>query len=808
MRRIEYLLETLGDLRHGIRQLRRRPVFAVTMILTLAAAIGANTAIFSVVRAVLLQPLPYEEPDRLMRVWGYHPEIGTETASYPDFVDWREQTTRFEDLVAVSGASFNMVGDGEPVRLRGSRVSEGFFRLLRSPIPRGRNFLPEEDRPGAEKVVILSDGLWRDLFGADPAVLGGSLQLDSTSYTVVGIAAPDFRFPTSTTQLWTPLALDVRQTGRRSDFLHVFGRLAPGATRAEAQAEMDTLTRQLQQAYPESNANWGSLIVPLHQEVVEEVGPPLLILQVAVVLVLLIACANVASLLLARAIERHREMAVRAALGAGRWRLVRQALAESMVIALLGGTAGLLAAFWGIDLLLAIAPDGVPRLDGVGVDGGVLVFTLALSLVAGVLFGMAPALRTGAKVAQSSLSERGQGGSSFTRTRARNALVVAEIALSLVLLIAAGLTIRSFDQMLDVDPGFRLERLLTVRLSLPEARYADDTQVAGFYDRLLTRIGNVPGVASVAMASSVPLAGGGPWWSIAIDGRPDPAVGTVQDANFRMVDGGYFRALGIGLVRGRSLTQRDRAEAPLAVVINETLARRYWPDADPIGERLAFDGTDDGPNWREIVGVVSDVRHGGLDQEEVRAIYVPHAQLPRRTMSLLIRAIGEPLDLVAAVRSQVAAEDPHQPIYAVSTMADRLGESLAPRRFAMLLLIVFAAVALIMAAVGLSGVISYSVMQRSQEMGLRMALGAQNRDILRIVVGHGLGLTLVGVTLGLAGAFLVTRWMSSLLVNVSPTDPVTFVALPALVTVVAILASLFPALRALRLDPAETLRSE
>ena len=807
MRRKQYFLDTLQDISYGIRQLRRRPVLAVTMILTLAAGIGANTAIFSVVRAVLLQPLPYGEPDRLMKVWGHHPEIGTETASYPDFVDWREQATRFEDLVAVSGRSFNLVGDGEPVRLLGTRVSKGFFRLLRAPIPRGRSFLPQEDQPGAEKVVILSDGLWRDRFGGDRAVLGGSLQLDGTSYTVVGIAAPDFRFP-STTQLWTPLALDVRQTGRRSDFLHVFGRLAPGATRAEAQAEMDTLTRQLQQAYPDTNANWGSLIVPLHQEVVQDVGPPLLILQVAVALVLLIACANVASLLLARAIERHREMAIRAALGAGRWRLIRQALAESMVIALLGGAAGLLVAFWGIDLLLAIAPDGVPRLAGVGVDGGVLVFTLALSLVAGMLFGMAPALRTSAEVPQSSLSERGQAGSSFTRTRARSALVVAEIALSLVLLIAAGLTIRSFNRMLDVDPGFRLDRLLTVRLSLPGARYADDTQVAGFYDRLVSRIRSVPGVAAAAMTSAVPLAGGGPWWSIGIDGRPDPAAGTVQDANIRMVDGDYFRALGIELVRGRSLTRRDRAEAPLAVVINETLARRYWPDTDPIGERLAFDGTDGEPNWREIVGVVSDVRHGGLDQDEVRALYVPHAQYPTRTMSLLVRAIGEPLDLVAVVRSQVSAEDPDQPIYAVSTMADRLDESLAPRRFATLLLVVFAAVALIMAAVGLGGVISYSVMQRSQEMGLRMALGAQHRDILRIVVGQGLGLALVGVALGLAGAFAVTRWMSSLLVNLSPTDPVTFVTLPTLVTVVAILASLVPALRALRLDPAETLRSE
>ncbi len=801
-------METLWqDLRFGFRMLAKSPGFTAVAVLTLALGIGANTAIFSVVNAVLLRPLDYSDPDQLYVLWGHHPQIGREVASLPDFVDWREQNQSFEDLAAMSRRSMNLTGRGEAERVIGARVSASLFPLLRVETIRGRAFSPEEDRPGAERVAILSHGLWQRRFGSDPAFVGETITLDGESYAVIGVAPPEFQFP-GRVEVWIPLAMEVDPTERRGDFLLVLGRLKPGVTQEQAQAEMTTIAQRLEQQYPNSNTKWGIEIVSLHEQVVGNIRPALLVLLGAVGFVLLIACANVANLLLARAAAREKEIAVRAALGAGRGRLVRQLLTESLLVAIIGGALGLLLALWGIDILLALNPDDVPRLSGVGVDGWVLGFTLGISLLTGILFGLVPAVQISRPDLHESLKEGGRTSGGSLRHRTRHILVVAEVALALVLLIGAGLMIRSFDRLQRVSPGFNPENLLTMRISLPPAKYPERQHVLNFFDQLLERVRSLPGVQSASTIDNPYIGGGGNYLSFIVEGQPTPPLDQVVDAQVRSVTPGFHRMLGVPLLRGRSLTGQDGPGNRLVCVINETMARRYFPDRDPLGQRVAFDGPDGQPRWREIVGVVGDVRQGGLDAEPYPEILLPEAQRTIPAITLMVRTANDPHTLAGAVRGEVQAMDPDQPVYAVRTMDDIMKASVAQRRFNMLLLGSFAAVALLLAAVGIYGVISYSVSRRTHELGIRMALGAQPRDIFKLVVGQGMVLVVIGVGIGLAASFGLTRFLSSLLFEVSTTDPATFAGVSLLLAAVALLACYIPARRATRVDPLVALRYE
>ena len=805
-------METLWqDLRYGARMLARNPGFTAVAVLTLALGIGANTAIFSVVNAVLFQPLDYEEPDRLYLLWTTNPGWARpESASLPDFLDWREQNQVFEDLAAISRRSLNLTGDGEPERLIGSYVSSSFFSLLRVQPSAGRGFLPEEDAPGAEHVAVLGYGLWQRRFGADPSLVGKTISLNGNDHTVVGIAPEDFQLFQGT-DLWLPLALDASQPqfGRRSDFLRVLGRLKPDVREDRAQAEMTTIAKRLEQEYPQTNTNIGVVLVPLHEHFVGNVRPALLVLLGAAGFVLLIACANVANLLLARAASREKEVAIRAALGASRFRLVRQLLTESVLLALLGGSGGLLLAMWGTDGLVLLSPAGLPRLNEIAVNEWVLGFTLLVSVIAGVLFGLVPALHASRLELHELLKEGGRGSADQGgRHRLRSVLVVSEVALALMLLIGAGLMITSVYRLQQVSPGFNTENLLVGRVNLPAAKYSNPAQILGFSEQLIERLEGMPGIRSATTTDDYPLSGGGIYLSFGVEGRPAPPPGEVVDAIVTSVTQGYHQTLGIPLLRGRAFTPQDGPEDRLVAVVNKTFVRRYFPDEDPIGQRLAFDGMPGQPDWREIVGVVADVKQMGLDQEAHPEIYVPHLQRTRRGMTVLIRTESDPSALVGALRGAVQAIDPNQPVYAVRTMDTILSRSVAQQWFTMVLLGMFATVALVLAAIGIYGVISYSVSRLTHVTGIRMAWGAQPRDIFRLVVGQGMALTLIGVGVGLAASFALTRFLESMLFGVSATDPATFAGVSVLLAAVALLACYLPARRATRVDPLVALRYE
>ena len=798
------------DLRYGIRVLTRKPGFTAIAVLTLALGIGANTAIFSVVNAVLLRPLNYERPGELYLLWTTNPGwLDHESASLPDFLDWRSQNQSFEDLIAISRRSVNFTGDGEPERLIGANVSAGFFTILGAEPLLGRGFLPEEDRPGGGRVVILTHRFWQRRFGTDPDVLGRAIALDGDNYTVVGVAPAGFQlFPR--TDLWMPLALDASdpQVGRRSDFLRVLGRLRPGVGPERAQSDMTTIARRLEQEYPQTNTNIGVELVSLHEHFVGDVRPALLVLWGTVGIVLLIACANVTNLLLARATSREKEVAIRAAMGAGRLRLVRQLLTESMVLASLGGAGGLLLAAWGTDLLIRLSPANLPRLGEVQVDQWVLGFTLLVSVLAGGLFGLFPALQSSRAELNQTLKDGGRSsGERGGGHKLRSGLVVAEVALALCLLVAAGLMIRTFYHLQRVETGFDPENLIALRTNLPQVRYPAAEQVQGFYEESLSQLENLPGMRSVTAMSSYPLGGGG-YYSFQVEGKPAPPPGEVVDAQVISVMPNYFHVMRIPLLRGRAFDRSDRADGYQVVVINQAMVRRYFAGEDPIGQRVAFDGSDGQPNWREIVGVAGDVKQSTLDTNAYPEITVPHAQQPRSAMTILARTNGDPQSQVASLRAALLQLDPNQPMYAVRTLENILANSTAPHRFNMLLLGLFAGLAFLLAVMGLYGVISYSVAQRTHEIGIRLALGARPGDVFRMVVGQGFLLVMIGVGVGLAGALAATRLMESLLFGVSATDPVTFAGVAALLTAVALVACYIPARRATRVDPMVALRYE
>ncbi|MCI0391389.1 MAG: ABC transporter permease [Acidobacteria bacterium] len=801
------------DLRYGARTLLKNPGFALIAVITLALGIGANAAIFSVINSVLLRPLPYPQPERLVWIWGTNPsaDIKQETASLPDFVDWKTQNQSFAAMGGLANFSPILTGNGEPERLTGAVVTDGFFATLGVSPQLGRVFMSDEDRPGNNQVVVLSHGLWQRRFGGDPQITGQKITLNGNPYLIVGVMPPRFKHPLPgmrlPVEIWAPLGRDPAKMGRRSDFLGVVARLKPGVVIEQARAEMNALMSRLEKQYPDTNRGWGAIVLPLLERFVGELRSTLYLLLAAVGFLLLNTCANVANLLLARATVRQREVAIRAALGAGRWRIVRQLLTESLLLSALGGAVGLLLAKWGMNALIAISPATIPRLGEVNLDWRVLGVTFAVSLVTGIAFGMLPALQAANPHLNEALKEGGRGSADTARgKRVRSALVVAEVALALALLIGAGLMLRSFARLQNVNPGYNAENVLTVGLSLPAAKYKEGPQVVAFYEQILGQVSTIPGAQSAGLVDALPLAGGS-YLSFVVEGRTLLPTDREPDAEHRVVSPGYFKAMGIPLIRGRLLSEQDHAQAPFATVISETMARRYFPNEDPLGKRINLGDPQTSP-WRTIVGIVGDVRNEGLSAEPNPQMYAPFTQVTPRSLSLIVRGAGDPTGLIAGVRSTVAGLDRDLPLYNVRTLKQMLQESLARERFSLLLIVTFAGLALLLAGVGIYGVLAYSVEQRTHEIGVRIALGAHRGHVLRLVVIQGMKLVLAGIGAGLLAAFALTRLMTGLLYGVTATDPLTFIVLAALLASVALLACYVPARRATKVDPMIALRSE
>jgi putative ABC transport system permease protein len=814
-----YLETSWQDLRYAARMLGRNPGFAAVAALTLALGIGANTAIFSVVNAVLLRPLPYRDPDRLVIVGHHGGNQGTVTvrATPPDFLEWRDQSNVFEQIAAYKSGTADLTVNGEPERLDAWTVSANLFATLGVAPALGRAFTPEEDTPGGAPAVILSDGLWRRRFGGDPQVIGRSLKVGDQSRTVVGIMPPGFKF-LEESDLWLPLALNVTKELSRQGGTFVIGmlaRLKPGVTPEAAKADLSVILERNRQAFPRLYLGLQVGVIRLDESLIGDVRPALLVMFGAVTFVLLIACANVTNLLLARSAARQKEMAIRAAIGAGRLRLVRQLLTESLLLSLLGGVVGLLVARWGVRLLAAMSPAGITRIDESGVDGRVLGFTCAVAVLTGLIAGAFPALQTSKADVNQTLKAQSTGGALWSGhggvSRGLPALMIAELTLSLVLLVGAGLMIKSFLRLLAVPKGFNPDGVLTLALRPGLAKYPRDSpQRVAYFQESLARVQSLPGVQSASLTSFLPLGGPHIRMFLQIEGRAPFEMGKEPIVEANHISPDYFQTMGMRLRAGRPFVAQDGAETQKVVIINETLARRFFPDENPIGRRLLM-----GQIPQTIVGVAPDAYHLGLDQEVHPEVYFPYLQTPNFVlMNLAVRvASGQNSptglsNLTASIRNQMRAIDPNEPVNQVVTMDERLSKSVAGRRFQMLLLGVFAAVGLVIATVGIYGVISYAVSRRTREIGIRMALGAQASDVLRMVVWRGMSLTLIGVAIGLAGALALARVMKSLLFNVSATDPATFVGVALAMVAVALIASYIPARRATKVDPLQALRQE
>jgi putative ABC transport system permease protein len=808
------------DLRYGFRILAKNPAFTIVAIAALALGIGANTVIFSVVNGILLQPLPYTDPGRLMVVEEKHPQF-TSALTYATFLDVASRSQSFEEIGAYREWNFNLSGEGEPEQVEGALVSEGLLRALAVQPSLGRLLLADEDRPGGAGAAILSYGLWKRRFASDPSIIGRALIVNGASLTVAGVMPPGFAFPAKA-EMWTPLVASGRfKDNRRSHLLKVVGRLKRGATPEQAQTELSGLASVIEQQNAGVDPGLDLKSTGLRDRIVARVRPSLFVLLGAVGFVLLIACANVANLQLARAAAREKEIAIRAALGAGRGAILRQLLTESMILALAGGIAGLLLAELGLRLIIGLAPNDIPRLAEAAVDGRVLSFTLLASILSGVLFGLAPSVRASSSNLQSALREGGRSSAGTTGRRSRNVLVVGEVALSLILLIGAGLLINSFVRLLKVNVGFEPRNLLTMQLFLSPSKYPEgQPQTALAIQAILERVNGLPGVSSAGIVNTLPITGG-PSTDFTIEGRPDVTHGG-HEADIRIVDPDYFRTMSVPLLRGRSFAAADRAEAPRVMVINQTMARRYWSEDDPIGKRVTM--WDWGaPMTGEVVGVVGDVKANGLEAETGPMIYWPYSQFPSSFNRLVVRpgsagfqpavtpnstSATETTSLVFAIKSEIWSVDKDQPIASVMTMEQVLGDSYAPRRFYLVLMGVFAFLALSLAIVGIYGVMSYLVTQRTHEIGVRMALGAERRDVVRLFLLQGALLTLTGIAIGLAGSLAVLRMMSSLLFAVTASDPATFAVVSSLLGGVALLACFIPALKATRVDPVVALRYE
>jgi putative ABC transport system permease protein len=805
----------MSDLRYAIRTLIKRPGFTAIALLTIALGIGANTAIFSVVNAVLWRPLSYPHPERLMMVWIYNPRQGFEkdVAPYPTFTDWRNQSRSFEHLTAYFGASVSLTGAGDPAQLRGARVTPSFFPTLSVQPALGRWFTEQDANAGHERVVILEHGLWQRRFGGDPTIVGRMIQLSGQPYEVVGVMPAGFQYPDDAT-LWLPLApvepYKQIMESRGSYWLNVIGRLRPDSTQAAAQAEMDTIARRLEKQYPDTSGGQGVRVTSLHDEIVGDVRCALLVLFGAVACVLLIACANVANLLLTRATGRHRELAIRAALGAGRIRIVRQLLTESLVLALAGAATGLLLATWGVAALQQAAPTNIPRLASITIDRPVLLFTLSIALGTGLIFGMAPAWQSASANQSEALKEGGRSSGEGSRgRRVRHTLVVIEVAVALVLLVGGGLLARSLAVIAKTDLGFNPRNVLALSIELPRYKYPEDSRVIQFYEQVVERIAALPGVQSVGVGSSVLL---GPLPSsstLSVEGRPAPRNAVNIPVPFDTVTNGYFATLGISLTRGRLFAPEDHAVAPARVIVNQAFVRRFFPSEDPLGKRVTFNNPQDkNIQWLTIVGVVADTRRGGIGRPAWAELYVPLTQSADPRLTVLVRTAGDPITMARAAQEQVWAIDSAQPVASITTLKELLARAQANRRFTMMMLGVFAVVALLLAAVGIYGVIAYSTAQRTHEIGVRVALGATRVDVLHMVLRDGLRIGALGTVIGIAAAAATSRLLSGLLFGISPHDPLTFVVLPAGLLMVALLASWISARRALAVEPVTALRAE
>jgi putative ABC transport system permease protein len=797
------------EIRYSIRTMLKNPSFTAVAVLTMALGIGATTAIFSVLDAVLLQPLPYPEADRLVALWeARESRPGRQSnISLPDFLDWRAQNGSFESASAYTESTLTRTGDGEPEHLSSAVVSVEFFRTLDVAPALGPGFAPDNETYGNHRVAVISDGYWQRSFGADPNVVGRQIALDGQNYPIVGVLPAGFRVPlfAEEPEVWVPLTYQQEDLDERgAHYLRVVARLKPGVDLARARTDMGALSSRLAELYPGDNTGHSAGMGSLRDEIVGDVRPLLLVLLGAVALVLLIACANVANLLLARATVRHREVAVRLALGAGRWRLIRQFLVESVIIAVIGGAIGLALAAWGVDALVAMNAEGLPRTAEIGIDMRVLFFTLAITVVTGIAFGLVPALHASDVGLNDALKESGRSVAAG-RNRARSTFVVVQVALSLVLLVGSGLLLRSLYMLQTVDHGFDSDNVLTMYLSLPEATYPDSEQQLPFVRALGERLQEIPGVTASGLVLPLPYSDTTVNFSYRVDDEPEGVGAQSKAASWRGATPGYFRALGIPVVRGRGITDADAEGAQKVIVINETMARTCFGDGDPIGHRLTIGYND---TTCEIVGVVGDTRFANLRTAPTPEMYTSLLQTPWDTMGIVVRADGNPTALAGIVRDRVASIDKTLPVYDVKPMESRLSDSLRQDRFGTVLIGLFAAVALILASIGIYGVMAYLVERRTHEIGILMALGAQPRDVVRLVVGRGMALTLAGILLGVVGAFGLMRLLESLLYGVGTTDPIAFGGMTVVLAAVALAACYIPARRAARIDPAIALRSE
>ena len=803
----------LQDIRYALRMLLKQPGFTAVAVLALALGIGANTAIFSIVNAVLLKPLPYAEPGQLVMVWMDYRVGGNkeDIHSWPNYVDYRDGNTTFAAMAGYTNASLNLTGSGEPERMLGASTTASFFDVMGVAPLLGRVISPDENVEGNDRVMVLSHGLWQRRFGGERDIVGREIEVNGAKRTVIGVMPPEFRFPESRTEFWVPLTVtaDV-QANRGAYWLTAIGRLKPGVTLEQARPEMDAIAKRLETTFPQTNTNLGVNLVSLREQTVGRVRPALYVLLGAVALVLLIACANVANLLLSRAAAREREFAIRSAVGAGRGQIIRQLLVESVLLGVVAAAVGVGLAIFGLDALKAMLPADMPSVDQIGVDARVLGFTLAVSMLTAVAFGLVPALQASKPKLSETLKESGGRGTQGIRSRqVRRLLVISEVAFAIMLLVGAGLLIKSFNRLQSVELGFRTDRMLTLELALPAAKYPDGNARRPFHQQLLERLNNLPGVEGAAATTSILLSSLPNSGYFTIEGRPPGQPGENIEVTIDSVTPNYHGLMGTPLLRGRAFTEADGPDAPRVVIVNETFARRFLPGEDPIGKRMNYGNNPDPTQnpWRTIVGVVADTRRNGFDREPRPESYIPLQQRPPGwTIYVLRTSSPDPGALVSAVRNAVRGIDPDQPIFGIKTMEQLMTETTAQRRLNTILLGTFAGLALLLAAVGIFGVMNYSVTQRTQEIGIRLALGAQRGDVLKLVVGQGMMLALIGVGVGLFGAWALTRLLANMLYGVSATDPVVFIGVAGLLALVAVIACYLPALRASRVAPTVALR--
>ncbi len=811
------LMDTIfRDLRYASRLLIKNPGFTAVAVLSIALGIGANTTVFSVINAVLLKSLPYKEPNSLVLLWGANKTEerlkDRNQLSATDVADYRSQSSSFEEVAPYTGWYPIMSGDTEAERIPAIQVGDGFFKVMKGTPLFGRVFAPEEQEEGKDFVIVLSHALWQRRFGGDPNIVGKAVSLNSRPYTIVGVMGPDFKpLPTALVapegQFYRPIAEGYDDSKRDERHVRAIARLKPGATLAQAQSEVNVIAQRLEQQHPQTNKNQGGHVVSITDDIVGEIRPTLWMIFGAVVLVLLVACANVANLLLARSSVRYKEITIRSAIGAGRGQLIRQLLTESLLLSIVGGVLGLVIAFWGTGLVSSAGSQINPMFQHIQLDTRVLLFTLGMSIVTGLIFGLAPALQVSKPNLTESLKEGGRGSGS-SRNRVRSALVVSEIAMTLVLLVCAGLLMRTVMRLRGVDTGFKAENILAMNIGLPGIKYPKPENQVAFFKQATEQIASLPGVKAAGITSVLPLSDNFDGRGLVVEDQPRPR-GEEISVDLYVTTPGYLQAMSISTLNGRGLVDQDTVDSAKVALINQTMANQLWPNQDPLGKRIRFPGNETSPPlWRTVVGVVSDVSQYGLDQKPPMQIYLPHSQFPTSFNTIVVKTESDPAAMTNAVRGAILSVDKDQAVFNVTTLEQLLGESIAKRKFFMLLLLVFAALALTLAAIGIYGVMSYVASQRTHEIGIRMALGAQGKDVLRLIIGNGMTLALTGVALGLLGALGLTRVMAGILFGVTTTDALTYISVSAGLIVVALLACYVPARRATKIEPLVALRYE